>query len=264
MGELVLSRQGEKLLEFYTQMAEEGYARIDGNYVENAFSDFEIRKFRNVVQPFLAGLSVTTLLDYGSGGSDWHLPGFDTDTNASALEFFSLKTVTNYEPARDRDGVRSADCVTCIDVLEHIFISDLPAALRDIFSLATSCVVLNVACYDAAAQLPNGENAHISVRDPQWWKGMVDTIAMEFPDIQVLLICSTTYTSGVIFEPWETSAWHESDVFTVPPARTQLFGNGPWEVNGRVEYRPVLAAVQAGVKHDSRFREEIAKLISAS
>ena len=89
MGELVLSRQGEKLLEFYTQMAEEGYARTDGNYVETAFSDFEIHKFRHVVRPFLAGLSVTTLLDYGSGGSDWHLRVFDADTNASALEFFS-------------------------------------------------------------------------------------------------------------------------------------------------------------------------------
>ena len=28
---------------------------------------------------------------------------------------------------------------------------------------------INVACYNAAALLPNGENAHVTVRAPSWW-----------------------------------------------------------------------------------------------
>ena len=38
-------------------------------------------------------------------------------------------------------------------------------------SYANRLVVLNIACYKATALLPNGKNAHVTVRDPMWWKG---------------------------------------------------------------------------------------------
>ena len=64
--------------------------------------------------------------------------------------------------------------------------------------------MLNIACYPAAAMLPNGENAHITVRDPLWWKGVIDVASIEFPKITVLLICSMSYSSGILFPPLES------------------------------------------------------------
>ena len=79
-------------------------------------------------------------------------------------------------------------------MLEHIFIIDIPATLRELFSLTRKLLVINVACYPARALLPNGENAHITVRPSAWWKGMIDSIAMDLPDVTVQLWCSNSYT----------------------------------------------------------------------
>lgn len=224
MDDYELSIQGQVLLEFYKQMAGQGYKRTTGEKIDVAFSDFEIRKFRNVVKPFMYENQVQSVLDYGSGGSDWHAGGFEPESGQSALEFFGLKSVSNYEPARIRDSLQKADCVTCIDVLEHIFITDLPKVLTQIFETASKCIVLNIACYPAGALLPNGENAHITVRHPQWWKGTIDSVAINFPEIETLLICSETYTSGVIFEHWNSRKWHDSPEFVIQPEQTMEFG----------------------------------------
>ena len=42
-------------------------------------------------------------------------------------EFFQIQHVDTFEPARGLFEKRKADCVVCMDVLEHIFIEDIPA-----------------------------------------------------------------------------------------------------------------------------------------
>ena len=74
-----------------------------------------------------------------------------------------------------------------VDVLEHIFVSDIPKVVEELFSLAKKLLVVNVACYKAAALLPNGENAHITVRSPDWWKGIIDVAAIKHPEVKILL-----------------------------------------------------------------------------
>ena len=48
MKALELSAKGQKLIQLYADMAENGYDRKDGSRVESAYNDFELRKFRNV------------------------------------------------------------------------------------------------------------------------------------------------------------------------------------------------------------------------
>ena len=62
-----------------------------------------------------------------------------------------------------------------------------------VLSVEFAILVLNVACYEANALLPNGENAHITVRTPHWWKGAIDLISAEHPSVSVDLICSPSY-----------------------------------------------------------------------
>lgn len=209
------SKKGKDLIEMYNKMASEGYERQDQTHVENAFSDFELRAYRPQILSILDQHSISTVLDYGCGGSDWHASGFDVESNQSAIEYFNLQNAYRYEPARDIDERQSVDCVVSFDVLEHIFIADVPSVLRDMFSYASKLIVLNVACYPAAAKLPNGENAHITVRNPVWWKGMVDSISMEYPNTTVFLICSTEYRVSRVFPEWKPNAWQESDTFVI-------------------------------------------------
>ena len=215
MSDLKFSQKGQDLIKLYEKMATEGYDRTDDTHVENAFSDFELRAYKSAIADVLKEYSVDSVLDYGSGGSDWQISGFDEDTNKSAIEYFCLAEAYRYEPARDIDERKTVDCVVCFDVLEHIFIADMASVLRDIFSYASKLVVLNVACYPAAAKLPNGENAHITVRNPAWWKGMVDSVSVEFPNVSVLLLCSTQWRNSSAFPIWNANMWQESSSFVI-------------------------------------------------
>jgi len=209
------SKKGLELIEMYDAMAKEGYDRVDEQRIEVAFSDFELRPYRSQIRSILNEHSISTVLDYGCGGSDWSAKGFDDESNNSAVEYFRLENAFRYEPARDLDERQKVDCVVSFDVLEHIFISDVPAVLRDMFSYASKAIVLNAACYSAAAKLPNGENAHITVRPPAWWKGMVDSIAVEYPDIAIYLFCSPGWRNSSVFPMWSANMWQESRSFVV-------------------------------------------------
>ena len=210
MFKLKLSKQGEKLIQLYEKMAKEGYSRTDGVEVKKAFSDFELRKFRNLCKEKITKNSIKTVLDYGGGGSNWEEPNFEPLTGESAKKFFKIDEVNTFEPARNLMDKKTSDCVICMDVLEHIFIADVPNVIDELFSLSKNLLIINVACYKAAAILPNGENAHITVRSPAWWKGAIDTVAVKYPNIEVMLICSNTFKTGVIFETFKANDWLEN------------------------------------------------------
>jgi len=210
-----LSRKGKALVELYERMAQQGYERADHSRVEVAFSDFELRPYRESLLACFREHSVSSILDYGCGGSDWELEGFDEASQLSAVNFFELDVAYRYEPARNIDERQPVDCVVSFDVLEHVFISDVPNVLRDMFSYSKKLLILNVACFPAAARLPNGENAHITVRPPLWWKGMLDSITPEYPGVRVLLICSTEWRKSSAFPVWSGEMWQRSDTFVV-------------------------------------------------
>jgi hypothetical protein len=215
MSTPISSKKGRELINLYEQMVREGYERTDQTKVDNAFSDFELRAYRADLRSIFNEHAISTVLDYGCGGSDWQCDGFDDTTGQSAIEYFKLQKTYRYEPARNLDERQTVDCVISFDVLEHIFISDVPSVLRDMFSYATKLIVINVACYPAAAKLPNGENAHITVRHPIWWKGMVDSIAVEYPNVVIYLICSTGWRNSNAFPPWSGNTWLKSNSFVI-------------------------------------------------
>ena len=217
MKNFELTPQGVQLIEQYEIMAREGFFRTDGSKVpaDSAYNSFQLRKFRHVCKPLFVKNEIVTVLDYGGGGSDWDTLNFDAESGKSAKYFFDVQTVQTFEPARNLTQKVKSDAVVCIDVLEHIFLGDIATILNELFMLADKMLVINVACYKAAALLPNGENAHITVRSPDWWKGAVDTVSANYPDVELLLICSTAFDQGVIYESHRFSDWLLSDSFEV-------------------------------------------------
>lgn len=207
-----LSPKGQKLVALYETMAIDGYDRTDGTRVVDAFKDFESRRLRNHLKIGITEYQVKSVLDYGSGGSDWHANGFD-EIGQSAKDFYGLDVCLRYEPARGIDERKKVDCVLCFDVLEHIFIADLEAIVVDIFSHATKLVIINVACYPAAAVLPNGENAHVTVRPPHYWKALIDQIALRFPNVSVWLFTAESYNQPAEFPIYKANDWINSESF---------------------------------------------------
>lgn len=189
---LKLSDKGDQLIQLYKQMAEQGYERSDGENIlpDAAFADFESRVLRTDLRKLFEEHEVQSVMDYGCGGSDWDAEGFDPDSGQSARQFYGLTEVCRFEPARNIDERKVCDVVLSFDVLEHIFVSDIPKVVRDHFEHARKLLIVNVACYPAAARLPDGTNAHVTVRSPHWWKGVFDAITPEYPEVKVLLIAS--------------------------------------------------------------------------
>lgn len=208
---MTISDKGQQLLDLYATMARDGYRTVDNQTVEQAFNDMEIRAFRVPVKDVLKQFQIATLLDYGCGGSDYERAGFDEAL--SAKEYFKLNEVYRFEPARKIDQRQRTDAVVCFDVLEHVFIADLANTIRELFSLAGRLLVVNVACYAARALLPNGENAHITVRPPLWWKGMIDSIAVEFPEVSIQLFCSVGWRKVEAYPVWSATNWLNSPTF---------------------------------------------------
>ena len=186
---LKFSDKGHRLIRMYEKMVVNGYDRVSQPKIQVVYEDFELRLMKKTVRDTFHRFNIKSVLDYGSGGCNWSDPKFD-ESGKSAAEYFHLDDVKHYEPARDIDEREVVDCVLSFDVLEHVYISDIPLVLRDMFSYARKLLVLNVACYEAEALLPNGENAHITIRHPHWWKGMLDNLSIDFPHVSVFLLTS--------------------------------------------------------------------------
>lgn len=179
-----------ELISLYQQMAEQGYDRVDGKVTpaEDAFSQVQIVAYRKAVKEILGHFDCKTALDYGAGGGHWDQ--VEVPEGGTLKNYFGFDTINRFEPARGADGKVKSDVVLCFDVLEHVFMADIPYVVNELFQLANQLIIVNIACYPAAALLPNGENAHISIRPAEWWVGVFDTIATLYPHIAY-----TVYTS---------------------------------------------------------------------
>ena len=132
----------------------------------------------------------TNLLDYGSGKGQQYQPMTVNVTGVgtfeSILHYWGVKSLRCYDPAYQPfsdlpEG--KFDGVISTDVLEHCPEDDIPWIIDEIFSYAEKFVFANVACYPAKKRLSNGENAHCTIRPPEWWADVVKKTAEKYPGI---------------------------------------------------------------------------------
>jgi len=106
-----------------------------------------------------------TALDYGCGDAFHYIQGIHLS--------WGLDKMGLYDPAilkwNSLPG-DNFDCVICTDVLEHVPEGEINDTLKEIFTLSNKCVFLNIAMYLARQILPNGENAHCTLKPIQWWR----------------------------------------------------------------------------------------------
>jgi hypothetical protein len=108
-----------------------------------------------------------SILDYGAGQSDTgHLLKMKT----------GIEDVVAYDPAvvgRNEKPRRSFDVVICTDVMEHIPEDEIMDVLLDIRRYCDDTAIFAIALREAAQTLPNGENAHCTVKPTEWWHGQL-------------------------------------------------------------------------------------------
>jgi len=139
-----------------------------------------------------------TLLDYGAGKGqqyawqDVQLP--DGSRIESLTAYWGVAEVARYDPGYEplaRLPHGTFDGVICTDVLEHCPAEDIPWIVEEIFAYARRFVYANIASFQAIKTLPNGENAHCTIRSPDWWHGLLHAIAYRHPGVRYRILVDT-------------------------------------------------------------------------
>ena len=131
------------------------------------------------------------LLDYGCGKGYQYTPGAIRAAEYggcdNVIDYWGVLEVDCYDPCFERYSKLPAggpyDGVISTDVLEHCVEQDMPWIVEEIFGYAARFVYANVACYPAKTTLPNGENAHCTVKPVEWWQALFAPLASRRPEL---------------------------------------------------------------------------------
>ncbi len=180
------------MVEMYATLHERGAnkaATEDHRPPEQTFAGKMLASHAPIIKQMIDRTSSQTLLDYGSGkGQSYERKDLQigATTAPSLREYWGLESLRCYDPGYEPFSQlpqEQFDAVISTDVLEHITEPDLPWILDEMFGFARRFVYANIACYPAKKILPNGQNAHCTVRTPDWWAGMIHAVAMRHTGI---------------------------------------------------------------------------------
>lgn len=165
-----------ELMELYRRLHVEGEKHL-GLEPEATYPGVSLMPHLVRIKELIEETGARRILDYGSGKGLQYAPRRIVVPGRGewdgVLEFWDVDEVHCYDPCYgpySRLPKERFDGVVCTDVLEHCPEEDLAWILDEIFSFATRFVYAGVACYPAKTRLPNGENAHCTVRPPGWWR----------------------------------------------------------------------------------------------
>jgi hypothetical protein len=192
-----------ELIGQYTQMHVEGEKKLQLP-PEQTFGGASLLRHVPRIGELVKQFGAGSLLDYGSGKGMQYRQGVkvsDGTTYKSVLDYWGVDSVTCFDPGFAPFNQLPAgkfDGVICTDVLEHCPEEDIRWIVGEMFSFARSFVFCNVACYAAQKHLPNGENAHCTVKSREWWRGLVGELSAPHPGVfyEITLSTPTTLADG--------------------------------------------------------------------
>jgi hypothetical protein len=177
------------LLQMYAELHRHGHG--GNSTAAETFEGISLIPHVHTVRRLVAETGAQNLLDYGAGKGSLYglrnvlLPGERTPIE-SVQDYWDVDYVELYDPGyapySKLPGGRY-DGVVCTDVMEHCPEEDLPWILGEIFSYANRFVFLTIARYPALKHLPNGENAHITIKPAEWWSALIGEAARSQPGV---------------------------------------------------------------------------------
>ena len=146
----------QKYIELHREYHNSKETRMEGR-----LNSLHIKKIGALIQ----STESRTLLDFGCGKGRQY-------TDKKVHENWNVEIPILYDPAIDEFAEMPDDIfdgVICTDVMEHIPEYVIDKTLDDIMSRAKRFVYFHISTRLAHAALLNGENAHITIKDHDWW-----------------------------------------------------------------------------------------------
>jgi hypothetical protein len=164
-----------ELLALYRELHAQGESRLRLR-PEQTYPGISLLPHVARIKQLIEQTGSRSLIDYGCGkglqydATDLEVPGIGHID--SVIDYWDLDELRCYDPCVPRFenlGQDPADGVIATDVLEHCPQEDVPWIVAEMFSRARRFVFASIACYAAKTHLPNGENAHCTIKPPDWW-----------------------------------------------------------------------------------------------
>jgi hypothetical protein len=178
----------QRLLALYREMHRDGERHL-GIPPDQTFPGKSLPPQAGHIRRLVELTGARTVLDYGSGKGQQYLPLPFTDPGGAVhvgIAAWWGVEVHCYDPAYPAFATLPAgrfDGVISTDVLEHCPEEDLPWIVGELFAFANRFVFANVACFPARKRLPNGQNAHCTVRTLKWWRPLIERAARDRPEV---------------------------------------------------------------------------------
>lgn len=136
------------------------------------FSGQQTLYVKDYIEFLIKKFNCKTMLDYGCGkglqytvekaNENW---GVELTLFDIGVKEFSIKPKERY------------DLVSSTDMLEHCETSDIPEILKEINDYANLSVIVSISTREAKKILPDGRNAHLTVKPKEWWMEQIHKIS---------------------------------------------------------------------------------------
>jgi len=178
-----------ELLEGYRTMHANGEQFMNVAAVDT-FPGFTLLSEAHHVKRLIDRTGALNVLDYGSGkGRQYDARAVRLATGEvaeSIVDYWGIDYVHCYDPSVPGFSNLPQGTfhgVVSTDVLEHCPEEDLPWIVEEMFGYAERFLYASVACFPAKKRLPSGENAHCTIRPPEWWAELFRRVAAGAPGV---------------------------------------------------------------------------------
>jgi len=158
-----------------------------GLSAEETFAGFSLLPYVHQIKLLIGYTGAETVLDYGSGkGRQYEHPLGDVGGGQVAgvvPDYWEVDELYCYDPGYPPYAELPAerfDGVVVTNVLEYCSEDDIPWILDEIFSYAEGFVFFAIACDPAKKTLPDGRNAHATVRPVEWWRERLEAVSQRY------------------------------------------------------------------------------------
>lgn len=184
-----------KNIEYYKEMHANGINLSSGTYKskEKTYNGKTTSYYAKTIKNIIDKNKYQSLLEFGCGKGQYYKKKFKikNETIPPLNNYWNLK-INLFDPCVKKYHKfpnENIDISICIDVLEHIPEEDHDWILEKFLSITNFFSFIQVACYPAIALLPNGKNAHISIKDHNYWQDKLIKITKINPNIKIICLC---------------------------------------------------------------------------
>lgn len=183
------SNRYKNLIAQYKMLHTEGERKL-GIPPDQTFTGYSLLPHVDHIKRLIQKYDANHILDYGCGkGAQYTIPIIDVGLQEKELlvDYWNITGVHCYDPCVEEFSELPSgnfDGVISTDMLEHCSEEDVSWIVDEMFSFANSFLYTNIACYPAKKTLPNGENAHCTIKSPVWWRDLLFAAGEKRPTVE--------------------------------------------------------------------------------